>query len=29
VIVRNIAALVLVSNYYNLAKNLLKKSDIK
>ena len=29
VIVRNIAALVLVSNHSNLAKNLLKKSDIK
>ena len=29
VIVRNIAALVLVSNHFNLAKNLLKKSDIE
>ncbi len=29
VIVRNIAALVLVSDHSNLAKNLLKKSDIK
>ena len=29
VIVRNITALVLVSDHYNLAKNLLKKSDIK
>lgn len=29
VIVRNITALVLVSDHYNLAKNLLKKSDMK